>query len=45
MKAIKVTSYGDADVLKLSEAEPKPAPSARQVLMKIHAAGVNFVDI
>ena len=45
MKAIKVTSYGDADVLRLSDGEPKPAPSARQVLVKIHAAGVNFVDI
>lgn len=45
MKAIKVTSYGDADVLKLSEMETKPTPSAKQVLVKIYAAGVNFVDI
>src|SRR3989337_1311106 len=45
MKAIKISSYGDADVLKLSDTEPKPAPSAGQVLVKIHAAGVNFVDI
>jgi NADPH2:quinone reductase len=45
MKAIKVTSYGDADVLKLTDAEPKPTPAKGQVLVKIHAAGVNFVDI
>jgi len=45
MQAIKISSYGGADVLKLSDAEPKPAPSAGQVLVKIHAAGVNFVDI
>src|SRR5512147_2528402 len=45
MKAIKITSYGDADVLKLSEMEPKPTPSAKQVLVKIYTAGVNFVDI
>ncbi len=45
MKAIKVSSYGDADVLKLSDAEPKPTPAEGQVLVKIHAAGVNFVDI
>jgi NADPH2:quinone reductase len=45
MKAIKISSYGDAEVLKLSDTEPKPAPKAGQALVKIHAAGVNFVDI
>ncbi len=45
MKAIKISSYGDADVLKLSETEPKPSPTGDQALVKIHAAGVNFVDI
>lgn len=45
MKAIKVSDYGEADVLKLVETEPKPRPSAGQALIKIHAAGVNFVDI
>jgi len=45
MKAIKITKYGDADVLTLTETEPKPTPSTGQVLVKIHAAGVNFVDI
>ncbi len=45
MKAIKVSSYGEANVLKLVDTEPKPSPAAGQVLVKIHAAGVNFVDI
>jgi NADPH2:quinone reductase len=45
MKAIKISSYGDADVLKLTDAETKPTPAVEQVLVKIHAAGVNFVDI
>ena len=45
MKAIKVTNSGDANVLKLTEAEPMPKPGPEQVLVKVHAAGVNFVDI
>ena len=45
MKAIKISSYGEAAVLKLMDAEPKPLPAMGQVLVKIHAAGVNFVDI
>ncbi|HUK99618.1 MAG TPA: quinone oxidoreductase [Nitrospirota bacterium] len=45
MRAIKVTRYGNADVLSLTETEPKPKPSAGQALVRIYAAGVNFVDI
>lgn len=45
MKAIKISNYGGPDVMKLSDAEPKPKPAEGQVLVKIHAAGVNFVDI
>jgi NADPH2:quinone reductase len=44
MRAIKIEKYGDAGVLKLTD-EQKPAPAAGQVLIKIHVAGVNFVDI
>ncbi len=45
MKAIKISNYGDADVLRLTDMEQKPTPAEGQVLVKIHAAGVNFVDI
>jgi NADPH2:quinone reductase len=45
MKAITVSTYGDADVLKLSDTGVKPSPQAGQVLVKIHAAGLNFIDI
>jgi NADPH2:quinone reductase len=45
MKAIKISTYGDAGVLQLSRDEPEPVPAAGQVLVKIHAAGVNFIDI
>ena len=43
MKAIRVTSHGGPEVLKLEEV-PKPAPAADQVLVRIHAIGVNPVD-
>ena len=45
MKAIKISSFGDASVLKLTDTEPKPTPGEGQVLVRIRAAGVNFVDI
>lgn len=45
MKAITISEYGDAGVLRLTDREPKPAPAEGQALVKIHAAGVNFVDI
>jgi NADPH2:quinone reductase len=45
MKAIKIANYGGPDVLKLTDTEPKPTPAEGQVIVKIHAAGVNFVDI
>ena len=45
MRAIRIEYHGDASVLKLTDAVPKPVPAKGQVLVKIHAAGVNFVDI
>ena len=45
MKAIKISNTGGADVLKLSDTEPVPKPGAQEALIKIHSAGVNFVDI
>ena len=43
MKAIRVHEFGGPEVLKLEDA-PTPKPSAGQVLVRIHAAGVNPYD-
>jgi NADPH2:quinone reductase len=43
MKAIRVSSYGGPEVLKLEEI-PAPKPGAGQVLVRNHAVGVNPVD-
>jgi NADPH:quinone reductase len=40
MKAIRVHEFGAPEVLKLEEI-PTPAPAANQVLVRVHAAGVN----
>lgn len=44
MKAIRVTEYGDPDVLESIEIEP-PKPANGQVRIAVHAAGVNFADV
>ena len=44
MKAIKISSYGDPGVLVLAENAPQPEAGPEQVLVKVHAAGLNFVD-
>jgi NADPH2:quinone reductase len=43
MKAILVHEFGGPEVLKLEEV-PTPKPQADQVLVKVHAAGVNPYD-
>jgi NADPH2:quinone reductase len=45
MKAIKISSNGGASVLMFSDSEPNPTVAPGKALVKIHAAGVNFVDI
>ena len=40
MKAIVQTQYGSFDVLKLKEVE-RPTPGDDDVLVKVHAAGIN----
>ncbi|MFC1972426.1 NAD(P)-dependent alcohol dehydrogenase [Chloroflexota bacterium] len=41
MKAIVCTNYGPPDTLKLEEV-PKPTPGDDQVLVKVHAASINY---
>src|SRR5207253_3645385 len=43
MKAIVYCEYGSPDVLKLEEVE-KPVPNDDQVLIKVRAAALNFID-
>lgn len=44
MKAIRITAHGGPDVLRVSDTEvPKPGPG--QALVRIHVAGVNFIDV
>ena len=43
MKAIRVHEFGGPEVLKLREV-PTPKPSTGEVLVRIHAAGVNPYD-
>jgi len=43
MKAIRVSSYGGPEVLKIEEI-PTPQPGPNQVLVRNHAVGVNPVD-
>ncbi len=43
MKAIVVREFGSPDVMKLEDV-PEPHPAAGQVLIRVHAVGVNPVD-
>src|SRR6266581_1213234 len=43
MKAIVYCEYGSPDVLKFEDVD-KPAPNDDQVLIRVHAASLNFID-
>ena len=43
MKAVRVNEYGGPEALSYEEVE-KPAPGSNEVLVKIAAAGVNYID-
>src|SRR5260370_30774684 len=43
MKAIRIHNFGGPEVLKYEEA-PRPKPEAGEVLVRVHAAGVNPID-
>ncbi len=44
MKAIRVDQTGDASVLQLQDI-PRPKPGVGEALVRIKAAGINFIDI
>jgi len=44
VKAIRVHEFGGPDVLKYEDV-PAPSPKTGEVLVRIEAAGVNFIDI
>src|SRR5437660_12770449 len=43
MKAIRIHRYGGPEVLHYEDA-PRPKPQAGEVLIRVHAAGVNPID-
>lgn len=43
MKAVRIHKYGGPEVLTYEDA-PRPQPGAGEVLIRVHAAGVNPVD-
>src|SRR5438445_8587652 len=43
MKAIRIHNYGRPEVLHYQDA-PRPKPQAGEVLIRVHAAGVNPID-
>ena len=44
MKAIRIHEHGGPEVLTYEDA-PEPSPAPDQAVVKIDAAGVNFIDI
>ncbi|XP_074077269.1 quinone oxidoreductase isoform X2 [Macrotis lagotis] len=44
MRAIRVSEFGGPEVLRLHTSVPVPEPSESQVLIKVHACGVNPVE-
>ena len=45
MKAVSFNEHGGPEVLSYSEDAVKPSPAAGEVLVRQHAAGLNFVDL
>ena len=43
MKAVRIHKYGGPEVLHYEDA-PRPEPQAGEVLLRVHAAGVNPID-
>src|SRR6266498_2806997 len=43
MKVVQIRAYGGSDVLQFEDV-PRSEPKANEVLVRVHAAGVNPVD-
>src|SRR5207253_10921607 len=43
MKAVRIHAFGGPEVLRYEEV-PRPEPRANQMLVRVHAAGINPVD-
>src|ERR1700733_3028010 len=44
MKAIQIKQTGGPEVMELVDL-PVPQPGSKEAVVKIHAAGVNFIDV
>src|SRR5687767_15925676 len=44
MKAIRIHAAGGPDAMRLDEV-PQPAPKAGEALVKVDAAGLNYIDV
>jgi len=44
MRAVRIHSFGGPEVLHLDEV-PQPEPSENQALVRVVAAGINFIDV
>src|SRR5438874_9746738 len=44
MRAVEISQPGGPEALRLAE-QPKPAPKANEILVKVAAAGVNRPDV
>ena len=44
MKAVRVTQYGEPNVLQLQDI-PQPKPGPGEALIRVQATGVNYADV